>query len=466
MSAIHKSHRSFAQEHRRYVVMLVTICILIAMVVGLWNVASLFTNSSRLHHTHNIKSKPVALVNTDIPIASLDYQHTTTIAQQYMSALLNHHYATMWQLLHPQVQAMWPSENAFATYWKKRFQHYTLQRFEVGKVYGLAHWVNPETMMSYSRALAVPVSLSLEPDQTIFQQPAAPPEDLHPDSLFQNLPLIVQRVLGKSPGKVSWLVLNGGPADLEAPILPPLQPISTTVKVPILMYHHISNIVPQTLLGISLTVTQTSFKQQLDYLYQQKYHTITFNQLFDALYYGGPLPKHPIILTFDDGYDDAYTSAYPILKAHGFSGMFYIITGRIGWASYVNWNQIKTMLANGMQISSHTVHHVDMGSLVLYSQTLAQHELQTSQQVLQQHLGIPIQQFCYPSGEPFRSGTWEARQLIVKLLATDGYVGATTDPGMTGILQNSLTPFVLLRIRVDGRSTLQFFKESLPSGLI
>jgi len=55
MSAIHKSHRSFAQEHRRYVVMLVTICILIAMVVGLWNVASLFTNYSRLHHKYNIK---------------------------------------------------------------------------------------------------------------------------------------------------------------------------------------------------------------------------------------------------------------------------------------------------------------------------------------------------------------------------------------------------------------------------
>ena len=225
-------------------------------------------------------------------------------------------------------------------------------------------------------------------------------------------------------------------------------------------------IVPQTLLGISLTVTQTSFKQQLDYLYQQKYHTITFNQLFDALYYGGPLPKHPIILTFDDGYDDAYTFAYPILKAHGFSGMFYIITGKIDWNGYLNWQQIKTMLTNGMQIGSHTVHHVDMGSLVLYSQTQAQHELQTSQQVLQQHLGIPIQQFCYPSGEPFRSGTWQARQLIVQLLAADGYVGATTDPGMTGILQNSLTPFVLLRIRVDGRSTLQFFKESLPSGLI
>jgi peptidoglycan/xylan/chitin deacetylase (PgdA/CDA1 family) len=200
----------------------------------------------------------------------------------------------------------------------------------------------------------------------------------------------------------------------------------------------------------------------LDYLKQQGYYTITFNQLFDALYYGGPLPHHPIILTFDDGYDDVYHFALPILQAHGYSGMFYIITGKVGWAAYLNWKQIRTMLAEGMQIGSHTVHHVDMGSLLMYSTALAQHELQASQTVLQNHLGIVIQQFCYPSGEPFRHGTLSAQQQIVSLLAADGYIGATTDPGISGTIQHSLSPFVLLRIRVDGRSTQQFFIHTLP----
>jgi peptidoglycan/xylan/chitin deacetylase (PgdA/CDA1 family) len=142
--------------------------------------------------------------------------------------------------------------------------------------------------------------------------------------------------------------------------------------------------------------------------------------------------------------------------------MFYIITGKVGWASYINWKQVKTMLAEGMQIGSHTVHHVDMGSLVAYSEKLAQDELQGSQATLQQHLGIVIQQFCYPSGEPFNHGTVAEREQIVALLAADGYVGATTDPGISGIDQSSTAPFVLLRIRVDGRSSLQFFKDSLP----
>ena len=120
-----------------------------------------------------------------------------------------------------------------------------------------------------------------------------------------------------------------------------------------------------------------------------------------------------------------------------YSGMFYIITGKVGWAAYLNWKQIRTMLAEGMQIGSHTVHHVNMGSLLMYSTALAQHELQASQTVLQNHLGIVIQQFCYPSGEPFRHGTLSAQQQIVSLLAADGYIGATTDPGISGTIQHS-----------------------------
>ena len=263
-------------------------------------------------------------------------------------------------------------------------------------------------------------------------------------------------------GQKDWLVLDGGPADLEAPILPPLQPMIKTVQVPILMYHHISDVVPPTALGESLTVTPTMFSKQLAYLKRQGYSSITFNQLFDALYYGGPLPRQPIILTFDDGYDDAYGFAFPILKAYGFSGTFYIITGKVGWAAYLNWKQIRSMFAEGMQFGSHTINHVDLGNLLLYSQAIVQQELQKSQEALQQHLGVVMQQFCYPAGEPFQHGTLAARQQIVALLLADGYVGATTDPGMTGTVQSSGAPFVLLRVRVDGRSSFQDFTYSLP----
>jgi len=405
----------------------------------------------------------------EIPVSVGRRIQAEALAKQYMTAFLKHQYKTMWLLLHPQLQAMWPSETAFAKFWQLRFQGYTLQGFVLGKPRGLLRWVNPETMVVYHQVIVIPDSLQLLANPVLDQQIDVPPEDLDPSHVFQNLPFVVQQVVNTrtsdspSSQKSRLLVLDGGPVDLEAPILPPLHPVNTTLTVPILMYHHISDFVPKNnLLELSLTVSSELFAQQMDYLKEQGYHTITFNQFFAALYYGGPLPSRPIILTFDDGYDDVYHYAFPILQAHGFSGMFYIITGVVGWKGYLNWDEIRSMLTGGMQIGSHTIHHVNIGATYLLSPAQAQQELQVSKETLQRNLGVLIQQFCYPSGEPFRSGSLALQQHIVALLAEDGYVGATTDPGRTGIDQSGLAPFDLLRIRVDGRSTLDTFVQEMP----
>jgi peptidoglycan/xylan/chitin deacetylase (PgdA/CDA1 family) len=142
--------------------------------------------------------------------------------------------------------------------------------------------------------------------------------------------------------------------------------------------------------------------------------------------------------------------------------MFYIITGKVGWQGQMTWHQLSQMLTHGMQMGSHTVHHVDMGQVYLNSPEQAQQELQVSRATMQQRLGVLIQQFCYPSGEPFRHGSAYLRQVIVSLLTKDGYIGATTDPGITGIEQSSQRPFALLRLRIDGRDKLDNFVVRLP----
>lgn len=405
------------------------------------------------------------IAQNEVPVSRDRQTESQALAQQYMTALLKHQYSAMWSLLHPHVQAMWPGEAAFAKFWQVRFQDYALQSFLLGKAYGLLNWVNPETMITYKQVVVIPTSLQIELKPTLQRQANLPPEDLHPDQAFQDLPFIAQQVASPIGQQTRWLVLDGGPADLEAPILPPLRPVNNVVEVPILMYHHVSDTHPLNLLDWSLTVTPAHFSQQLDYLKAHDYHTITFNQLFDALYYNGPLPQHPIILTFDDGYDDVYHFAFPILQAHGFSGTFYIITGVVGWKGYMNWTQIHDLLAGGMQVGSHTIHHVNIGTTLLYSPVLAQQELVKSQATLQRNLGVIIQQFCYPAGEPFIHGSLALRQRVVALLAADGYVGATTDPGQTGVYQHSDAPFALLRVRVDGRESFLGFVESLPWGI-
>jgi peptidoglycan/xylan/chitin deacetylase (PgdA/CDA1 family) len=445
-------HESQRRRMRLAKIMLITSILSILLAGGLSAYLLFFTNTTTTNVRILAKQEP-QIITSDPDIDAFK-----TIARQYMKDGIQGNYAQDWSLLHPSLRALWPNQRAFITFWQAHFQNYTLKGFSMGKVSQLPTWVNPETMIQYTNVLKIGISLQIELKPGL-QQTQLAPEVLQPTQLFQNIPLIAEQATNTG---TTWLVVEGGPFDLEAPILPPVQPVTTTVQVPIPMFHHIANVPAADALTLSLEVAPTLFTQQMDYLKAQGYHTITFNQLFNALYYGGPLPKKPIVLTFDDGYDDAYKFAYPILKAHGFSGMFYIITGKIGWQGQMTWGQMNTMLQDGMQMGSHTIHHVDMGQVLNESVVQAQQELQISQLTLQRRFGIPIQQFCYPAGEPFNHGTLAEKQQIVALLAQDGYIGATTDPGATGTTQDSTTPFELLRIRVDGRNSLQEFEQSMP----
>src|SRR5437879_8640749 len=93
-----------------------------------------------------------------------------------------------------------------------------------------------------------------------------------------------------------------------------------------------------------------------------------------------------------------YTYALPALLAHHYRGVFYIITGMIG-GNYMTWNQVRDLDRSGMQIESHTIHHVNLG--VPPAGTTTQAELVKSKAKLEDELKKPIQFFCYPTGEPF-----------------------------------------------------------------
>lgn len=399
-----------------------------------------------------------------LPASSLKVAPNTLVvrsmAQKYMNALLDQNYEVMWSLLHPHMRMKWPSEKAFANFWQARFHDYTLQGFTLGQVWHSSFWVDPETMVQYKQVDELPVSLQLTPNDTAQHGVLLPPEDVHPDQVLHNLPFTVQHIATKGESVGQWFILDGGPADPEAPILPPLTPVTRTVQVPILMYHHIAPYASYNPLSSYFSVwvvAPKDFSQQMDYLEMHGYHTITFNQLFNALYYGGPLPPKPIILTFDDGTIDHYQFAYPILQKHHFSGMFYIITGRVGMDGQMDWPQLREMLKHGMQMGSHTIHHIDLAIKMLGPEDVVQEELRESKQMLQRELGIVIQQFCYPYGDPFNRGSDQQRQRIVTLLAADGYVGATTAFGETGRTQESQHPFALLRITVSGLEGFQDF---------
>ncbi|HLG78241.1 MAG TPA: polysaccharide deacetylase family protein, partial [Ktedonobacteraceae bacterium] len=144
-------------------------------------------------------------------------------------------------------------------------------------------------------------------------------------------------------------------------------------------------------------------------------------------------------------------------------GVFSIITGMIG-DRYMTWDQVRGLARAGMQVASHTVHHVNVGEPPAPLTT--QEELLNSKQKLEAELGEPIQFFCYPAGEPFQHDTLAERQVVLTELFNDEYLGAILDPtAFNSMIQNDLEPYEMPRIRVSGGETLDDFTSILTATL-
>jgi peptidoglycan/xylan/chitin deacetylase (PgdA/CDA1 family) len=230
--------------------------------------------------------------------------------------------------------------------------------------------------------------------------------------------------------------------------------------MPILMYHHINSQQQTNELDASLTVTDADFARQLDYLRCAGYASVTMSQLFDGIYAGAPLPPKPVVLTFDDGYKDAFWDAFPALYVRGFGGSFSIITNWVGAEAFVSWEEINYMASNGMEMMSHTLTHEDLN---LSPDNIVREQLTLSKAALEQHLQRPVPFFVYPAGEPFRHGTPERQAQVVQMVREAGYAGALT--ATNRLDQNPGAPYAFNRIRVRGGVDIRKFAENMGAPL-
>jgi len=397
--------------------------------------------------THNAAPTVVVPVQ-QVPIAPTPSQASLidSVTVGFMDAMMHKDWGQMWLMLAPAAQQLWRGENDFIHFEQAKFGSLTLVSFKEAAAQMQLSWLDPETTQVYPDVATQQVSLAATAPRGLLTGPSNAALD---SGLFNNT------LFALLPDHRNWLVLVAGPADQDAPVLVPASPPATRLLVPIFMYHHVSNQPTTDTLDYSLTVTTTDFNAQLTWLQQQGYQTITLTELFDALYYGKALPAHPMILTFDDGYEDMYTDALPTLLAHHYRGVFFIITGMIG-GRYLTWDQIRVLESYGMQIGSHTTHHINVGQPPAWTTT--QKELVVSQATLQFQLGQPIQFFCYPTGEPFHHDSVYEQQIVLADLLADGYIGALLDPfTFDSAIQDAQTPYQLPRIRVSGGESLQAY---------
>lgn len=164
-------------------------------------------------------------------------------------------------------------------------------------------------------------------------------------------------------------------------------------KIVILNYHKIEDTFN------SLSVSPGDFDDQLSYLKEHGYQTISLEQMRKAL--AGEaveLPEKPLIITFDDGYRDNYTNAYPILAKYGFTGVIFVITSFLdrNLPQYLTWDMAKELQDSGvMDIESHTVNHSSMTEL---SDDKLRRELIDSKKRIEEVLGKSPDYMAYPTG--------------------------------------------------------------------
>jgi len=174
--------------------------------------------------------------------------------------------------------------------------------------------------------------------------------------------------------------------------------------VPILMYHAVeSNLRPPKYKHFYVLARE--FAGQMRMLKRAGYTAITFSDLAGPR----PLPPKPVLLTFDDGYQNLLANVHLLLRELGFPYTVFLVSGKIGQTNdwvvpdgyeptpLLSWDEIRQMqTGGGVEFQSHTVTHPKLTHI---SPGEARQEMARSKDTLEQHLQAPIQALCYPYGD-------------------------------------------------------------------
>ena len=208
------------------------------------------------------------------------------------------------------------------------------------------------------------------------------------------------------------------------------------VQIPILMYHAVHVMDPSEASNANLIVDPDLFEAQIKALSKAGYYFLTPEEAYKAFTENALPAKKVVWLTFDDGNEDFYTIAYPILKKYKAKATNNIITGFVkkGNAGNLTVKQMKEMMTHGMSFQSHTVNHPDLSTTDKATQKV---ELSDSIDFLENKLNTKVNTIAYPSGR-YNQTTLDLAKKTYKL-------GLTTNEGLASAKDGLLS---LNRVRI------------------
>jgi peptidoglycan/xylan/chitin deacetylase (PgdA/CDA1 family) len=229
--------------------------------------------------------------------------------------------------------------------------------------------------------------------------------------------------------------------------------------LPILMYHSISEITAfKRHPYYELRTPAHVFEKQMQWLAHNGYRSLCINEIHPSI-----LEDHDaktVVITFDDGFRDFYTTAFPILQKYGLTATMFLPTAYIGTThkpflgmDCMTWHEVAELDKAGIEFGSHTVSHPLLHKL---PQEDLEKEIKVSKQNIEEQLQKPICSFAHPYAFPADSTYSERlRDLLVK---HDYTRGVCTTLGLANV---SADCFFLRRIPVNGFDDLDLFQAKL-----
>ncbi|MFP4473876.1 MAG: polysaccharide deacetylase family protein [Candidatus Omnitrophota bacterium] len=205
------------------------------------------------------------------------------------------------------------------------------------------------------------------------------------------------------------------------------------------MYHYVDD------QDGSLFVSPENFERQMVYLRDRGYRVISMDELTAGLKEGKEFSRNTVVITFDDGRRDNFTQAFPILSDYDYPATFYVTTGLIGSGSFMSWDDLRLMSAEGMDIGSHTRSHVYLPDID--SPEALREEIAGSRRDIIREIGQVPKHFCYPIG----GFTLEAKAMVKRY----GYSSAVTTNRGPGKRHDDL--YALQRVKVSNSDAVKPF---------
>jgi peptidoglycan/xylan/chitin deacetylase (PgdA/CDA1 family) len=229
----------------------------------------------------------------------------------------------------------------------------------------------------------------------------------------------------------------------------------------ILMYHMVAD--PRSAEERRYACPPRRFASHMRALGKNGYVPVSLGQVHHHLTGGRKLPERAVAVTFDDGFADNYTDAFPVLQRFQIPAAIFLTVSTLGaenrWMSangypkraMLDWSQVREMHAAGIGFGSHTLSHPRLSTL---GRAAARAEINGSKQALEDKLGASVDWFAYPHGD------WSGE--TVELVREAGHSLACST--RSGFNPADVNPLLLRRIEVYGTDPTWKLMQKLRFG--